>query len=365
MNKLLQSYLSDRKQYVSINGFDSDVKNVSCGVPQGSSLGPLLFLLYINDFFLCLSKTSCGHFADDTFIVYNSKKAKTIETVINTELKEVIKWLRLNKLSLNAGKTELIFFHSTRHKLDYNKVYINFNGIRLNPVDYIKYLGMFIDKNLNWNHHVHNLSIQLSRANGILSKLRYSASLDICLQVYYALFFSHMTYGCNLWGLTSEENISKIEVLQRKCIRIMTFAPYNSHSNDLFMELSLMKVRDLISLSQLKIVFDFKNSSLPSDLMSLFQLSSNAHTTHRELNSTVNNLFYIPKAKTSTYGLHSIRYQCPKLWNKVFKKGFIQVDDDKKNNIRLSDIKTKKGFSSVLKKYFLHSYTIEPEVIFY
>ena len=80
--------------------------------------------------------------------------------------------------------------------------------------------------------------------------LRYNASLDICLQVYYALFFSHMTYGCNLWGLTSEENISKIEVLQRKCIRIMTFAPYNSHSNDLFMELSLMKVRALISLSQ-------------------------------------------------------------------------------------------------------------------
>ena len=124
VNKLLQSYLSDRKQYVSINGFDSDVKNVSCGVPQGSSLGPLLFLLYINDFFLCLSKTSCGHFADDTFIVYNSKKAKTIETVVNTELIEVIKWLRLNKLLLNAGKTELIFFHSTKHILDYKNLYI-------------------------------------------------------------------------------------------------------------------------------------------------------------------------------------------------------------------------------------------------
>ena len=158
---MLKSYLSDRKQYVSINGIDSDTKNVTCGVPQGSSLGPLLFLLYINDFFLCLSQTSCGHFADDTFIIFNSKKAKTIETVINTELKEVIKWLRLNKLSLNAGKTELIFFHSTRHKLDYEKVYIYFNGVRLMPVDNIKYLGMFIDKFLNWNHHVNNLCKQL------------------------------------------------------------------------------------------------------------------------------------------------------------------------------------------------------------
>ena len=140
---------------MSINDFDSDVKDVTCGVPHWSSLGPLLFLLYINDFFLCLSKNNCGHFFDDTFIVYNSKKAKTIETVINTELKEVIKWLRLNKLSLNAGKTVLIFFHSTQHKLDYNIYKFQCNTIK--TVDYIKCLGMIIDKNSNWNHHIHNL----------------------------------------------------------------------------------------------------------------------------------------------------------------------------------------------------------------
>ena len=131
------------------------------------------------------------------------------------------------------------------------------------------------------------------------------------------------------------------------------------------MELGLLKIRDLIYLSQLKIGYDFQNSFLPTDLMSLFQLSSDVHTTHRELNSTVNNLLYFPKAKTSTYGLQSIRYQCPKLWNKVFKKGFIQVDNDKKNNIKLSDIKTKKGFNNIPKEHFLHSYTIELEVIFY
>ena len=127
------------------------------------------------------------------------------------------------------------------------------------------------------------------------------------LQIFVLRFilFSHLTYGCNLWGLTSEENISKIEVLQRKCVRIMTFAEYNSPSNEIFMELSLLKVRDLISLNQLKLVYDFHNSCLPSDLMSLFQLSSDIHTTHRELNSTVNNLLYIPKAN---YNLWSSIY---------------------------------------------------------
>ena len=157
INKLIKSYLSNRKQFVSINGYDSEIKDVTCGVPQGSSLGPLLFLLYINDLRLCLSETSCGHFADDTFIVFNSKKPKTIETVINYELKKVTKWLRLNKLSLNAAKTEVIFFRSNRHSLDYDKISIKMNGFKLTPVDYIKYLGMYIDKNLDWNHHIQEL----------------------------------------------------------------------------------------------------------------------------------------------------------------------------------------------------------------
>ena len=365
VNDLLKSYLSSRKQYVSINGFNSNEMNVTCGVPQGSSLGPLLFLIYINDFYLCLSQTSCGHFADDTFIIYNSKKAKTIETIVNTELKEVIKWLRLNKLSLNAGKTEFIFFHSSRHTLDYEKVFINFNGVRLTPVNYIKYLGMLIDKNLNWNYHVINLCKKLSRANGVLSKLRYNAPLDICLQVYYAIFFSHLTYGCNLWGLTSEENLSKIEILQKKCVRILSFAPFNSHSNERFINLGLIKKRDLISLNQLKLVYDFLNHHLPSDLNSLFKRSCDAQTTSLSLNSTHNDLLHVPKVKTTTYGLDSLKFQCPKLWNNIFKSGKIQVGNEDNPYIKLSDIKSRKGFNFALKKYFLHSYTVVSDVIYY
>ena len=103
VNKLIKSYLLNRKQYVSLNGFDSDIKNVTCGVPQGSSLGPLLFLIYINDFRLCLNKTDTGHFADDTFLLYGSKKIGSIESVVNHELKLASSWLiRLNKLSLTV-----------------------------------------------------------------------------------------------------------------------------------------------------------------------------------------------------------------------------------------------------------------------
>ena len=145
----------------------------------------------------------------------------------------------------------------------------------------------------------------------------------------------------------------------------MSFSAFNSHTNELFIDLGLIKIRDLISMNQLKLVYDFHNNRLPSDLMSLFTLSKDVHTQSRELNSAVNSLLYIPKVKTKTYGLHSIRFHCTKLWNLKFKYGSIQVDDDKKNNVKLSNIKNKNSFNNILKKHFLHSYSIEPEVIFY
>ena len=130
--------------------------------------GPLLFRIYINDFRLCLNETKSGHFAYDTFILYNSKKLRTIETTLKTEIKEVAKWLNLNKLPSNAGKPELIHFHSHQHSLNYDEVSIKFNGLKLSSVNKIKYLGIYIDKYLSWNYHIQHLSTKLSRANDIL-----------------------------------------------------------------------------------------------------------------------------------------------------------------------------------------------------
>ena len=127
-------------------------------------------------------------------------------------------------------------FHSKQRPLNYD-ISIKFNGERLIPVDYVKYLGMFIDKFLSWNFHVLQLSKKLSRANGILSKLHHHAPIEICLQVYYAIFYSHLNYGCNIWGLTSEDNLKKIEILQKKCIRIMSFSDFRSHTNPIFTKL--------------------------------------------------------------------------------------------------------------------------------
>ena len=143
----------------------------------------------------------------------------------------------------------------------------------------------------------------------------------------------------------------------------MSFAPFNSHTNDLFIDLELVKVRDLIVMSQLKLVYDFLNNRLPIDLRSLFRLTSDVHPTSRELNSVVNKLICIPGFKTITYGKDSLRYQCAKLWNKTFKTGDIQIDTDERKE--LTKIRNVKGFTVTLKKHFLYSYTVEPDFIYY
>ena len=140
--------------------------------------------------------------------MYASNKINTIETIVNTELKLVTNWLRLNKLSLNATKTELVIFHSKWCKLD-REMIIKLNGKRLTPTDNVKYLGMYLDNHLSWDQHILKLSTTLSRANGILSKLRYNSPRNVCLNAYYSIFYSHLIYGSNMWGLTSDSNIEK------------------------------------------------------------------------------------------------------------------------------------------------------------
>ena len=205
---------------VAINGFESVNFDINCGVPQGSNLGHLLFLLYINDFRFSLGKATSTHFADDTCILHFSNKLKTGETALNKDLKHASTWLNANRLFLNVSKSKLLIFQSKYKNIDYSKTSIKLNGIRLLPSDHVKYLGIFIDNNLSCDYNTIQLSIKLSRTNGILSKLRHF-TLSSLISVYYSLFYSHVTYGCSVWSLTKMLNINKINILQKKCIRII------------------------------------------------------------------------------------------------------------------------------------------------
>ena len=156
-NDWFPSFLCNRKQYVSCSGYSSKIKEINCGVPQGSTLGPLLFLLYINDLHFAFCKLTVHHFPDYTNLLFANKNIGTIESNVNYELKILVDWLRSNKLSLNELKTELIMFHPIKKKLP-RSPNIKLNNYKLKLKSHVKYLGITIDEVLSWNKHIDNLS---------------------------------------------------------------------------------------------------------------------------------------------------------------------------------------------------------------
>ena len=144
-NNWFKSYLSNRTQYVTIQGNDSETEQTKHGVPQGSVLGPLLFLLYINNLHIAIRYSKVYHFADDTNLLNINLSPKQMQKHVNIDLKLLYKWLLANKISLNSTKTEVIFFHKTGHPINEYNFNIKINGHKIKPSEYLKYLGIYLD----------------------------------------------------------------------------------------------------------------------------------------------------------------------------------------------------------------------------
>ena len=170
-NKWFESYLSERKEFVSVNGFDSNMSTIKCGVPQWSHLGPLLFLIYINGPKLGITYCKVHHSADDSNLLNINKSPQKLNKLINADLKNLTYWLNANKISLNVSKTELVYFKPKKKHMDFD-LKIKLTGKRLYPTDSLKYLGVRIDNKLNWKAHIDGIAIKLFRANAMLYKTK-------------------------------------------------------------------------------------------------------------------------------------------------------------------------------------------------
>ena len=240
----LSSYLSNRSQKVSLNGLVSDSKPVTCGVPQGSILGPLLFLIYINDMHNAIKNSSVYNFADDTNLLFSHKNQNTLRKILNKDLKSLYEWLCANRLSLNVAKTEFMVFRPPRKSLS-DRIVLTLNKTKIFESTKIRYLGIILDPRLTWKEHIHELSKKLNKSIGMLYKTRHFCPTSTLKSLYHSLFNSHVCYGLPVWGYANETYLDKIVKAQKKAIRAITFSKYSEHVAPLLKELKILNIKDL------------------------------------------------------------------------------------------------------------------------
>ena len=310
-NNWFKSYLSNRQQFVSINGFNSSKQTMKYGVPQGSVLGPLLFLVYINDLHQAIRFSNVHHFADDTNLLVVEKSMKKLQKHINIDLKFLCKWLKANKISLNASKTELIIFRDPKKK-SCHELKIKIDGKKLIPSSFVKYLGILIDSHLNWHAHVTALSTKLCRAIGMLYKIRHFVENQTLRMIYFGIFSSILTYGCQIWGQHNSVT-KKLQTIQNKALRAITFKPSRASSSPLFKDCEILKLADYISLQNFLFGYDSLKNNLPSSLNGELSLVNTIHNTRNQTYYQLDR----PRNKTILYGSKSIKSRSVDIWNIV------------------------------------------------
>ena len=252
------------------------MQTIKCGVPQGSILGALLFILYINDLPNASKLTQPLLFADDTSIFYSHSDPSCLQSVLNEELQNFDVSLKCNKLSVNIKKTNYIVFKSRRKKLDY-KFSFSFGNQSLKQSNVVKFLGIYLDEHLTWKHHISFVCKQIAKSIGILFRSRFYLSVKTKLTLYYTLIYPYITYCNCTWSSSYVSNLNRILYLQKRAVRAITNSDYRAHSAPLFTKLGILDIFQVNAFQVAKFMFYYHNQLLPSMFLSLFVTSSQVH----------------------------------------------------------------------------------------
>ena len=340
--KLCKSYLTDRKQCVLLNETKSELLNVRTGVPQGSILGPFLFLVYMNDFDRSSNVFKFIFYADDTSLLAalssNSCHNESQESDINQELQNISTWLKTNRLSLNIQKTKFMVFHPKNKVIPNLKLTID--NISIERVKTFTLLGITIDERLSWKSHTEKISKKISKVVGVMTRLKNYIPYYILKTIYNSLILPHLLYGSILWG----GNSSYLHKLQKKAARTIVNAKYNAHTEPIFKYLHILKLPDIIKMQEYKFYYKIVNGMVPT-----FFLSYNLPR-HLDIHNYATRRNYLLVTPRLVYNICrcSMKYRLPSIVNAMPSQIIEKVYTH-----------SIKGFSLYIKNKAVEEYEIE------
>ena len=274
----ITSYLKNREQYTDFEGIESSRKPVTAGVPQGSILGPLFFLIYVNDLPAALTLLKPVMFADDTNLVIEGPNLDELKVIVDHELIELVDFFRANKLKLNIEKTKIICFRKKGKNIprDFS---IMLDGINLELVDSASFLGITLDCNLTWEKQCHEVANKISKTTGVLGRVKNFLPIPALKIVYDALIMSHIQYGLEIWGgCKSSKGKKRLVGIQKKAICHLTKSHYLSHTEPRMKQLGILKFQDQHTLQIAKLAHDIVNKQCPINLRNELDLCSESHS---------------------------------------------------------------------------------------
>ena len=273
-NSWFCSYLSNRLQYVQLSNVKSDRLQINCGVPQGSILGPLLFILYINDISYVSNVLNLIMFADDTNLFLSDSSLERLCGNANAELAKIYTWFKLNKLSLNIKKTNFILFGT--QNTSNNKISIKLDNIQIDQVTRTKFLGVILSQTLSWKDHIHLIKQKVSKSTGIIRKIRYNLPPSVLVSLYHTLVHPYFEY-CNIvWGINRSTTFNDLFICQKRhyvsylTLNIMRILNHYSNSFQFYHLINSTTFRLHVLSIAVSIMFYRLNFVLCSKLILLF-----------------------------------------------------------------------------------------------
>ncbi len=350
------SYLTNRRQYVHVNDCNSDEKTLTYGVPQGSILGPILFIIYINDLPNISDIAQYIFFADDTNIIVSADTYPELNARVNSVLNTVQIWITNNGLKLNTGKTKYMIF-TNKASGDIN---VSIEGKRILKSEHERFLGVIIDSKLNWTQHIKQLKTKISRNAGVMIKLKSIIPYKAQRMLYNSLIQSHLYYCAAIWGTKSLNTVQSLFSSQKKAIRATDTEYHNyyydkdtnrmpSHTKSIFNKLEVLALPNLIAKSCLTMMHKVYMGVAPSNIRQMFTRVSTSNASSR-----MDPQYFENKYSRLRIADHILFYIGPRLYNNTAN----EINKGLPSNVPLLQNKFIDPFKNNVAKYLLAKQTL-------